>query len=521
MTGPQTDTQLWMRPLNSLEARLLPLATNSWHVTWSPDMQSIVYASTGQLGLRRMDLAGGPVRTLTEDATERSAWSRDGVIVFTPRTAPQRLMRVPSTGGPATPATELNVAAGEVAHYWPAFLPDGKRFIFLARNQDPSKSALFLASLDSTERTHLLDVHSMAEVVPGFLLYQREGTVYAHPFDESSARFTGDPVPIIENVQFNRTNGRAAFVTSSAGHLVYRTGESLSDGATLSWLDRTGKVVGTIGQPGGYTSGAMSPDNRRYVVGDVDKTGGRDLVMIDIERNVTSRFTSDAAIEQVPLWTIDGESVVFSSNRKGALDLYIKNAGGATPERPLFESAQDKNATAFSPDGKLLVFNVGRSPDRQIWALPLEGGAKPYRLLPDESGEHANARFSPDGKWLAYDAGNPSNVFVQPFPATGYREQISATRGGNPRWTADGRQIAFSGPDRSIMIADVTPSGGKLRVSAPRQLFQQRQLPGAPGFNMDGRAERFLLVVPPELTSGVSEAPLTVVVNWPSLAIKK
>ena len=524
-TGPQSAGRLWVRSLDTMDARPVPAADGGWHVVWSPDTQSIVFtAGSGAGVLKRVDLAGGPARTLAEDARERAAWSPAGVIVFTPRNPPQRLMRVPEDGsGAATPATELDAAAGETAHLWPVFLPDGRRFIYLARNQNPAKSALFLASLDSTERTHLLDVHSMAELVPGFLVYHREGTVYAHPFDEASARFTGNPVPIVEDVQFNATHGRAAFGTSRTGLLVFRTGGSNAEDAPLSWVDRSGKVTGTIGQPAGYYAGALSPDGRRYVVPVSDGSGGRDLVMIDIGRNITSRFTSDAASnEDSPIWTNDGESVVFSSNRKGALDLYIKNAGGAAPEQVLLESPVDKYATAFSPDGKLLLFSGASGDGRQTWVLPLAGDATPYRLFPHESEGHGSARFSPDGKWVAYNSGGPAaQVFVQPFPPTGYREQISASRGIYPRWSADGREIVFVGDDSRVMIADVTPDGRRLRVSAPRELFQQRQRANVLGFTMDSRAERFLMALPPASVSEASEAALTAIANWPSLIRKK
>jgi serine/threonine protein kinase/Tol biopolymer transport system component len=522
-TGEGGDQKLWIRSVGALEARPVAAAIGATQVAWSPDSQSIVFNLSGDNGLRRVDLAGGPARSLAEAASERSAWSREGVILFTPRTAPQPLMRVSAAGGPATPATELNAAAGEVSHAWPVFLADGKRFIFLARNEDRSKSALFLASLDSLERTHLVNVHSMADLVPGYMLYHRDGTVYAHPFDETSGRLSGDPVPIVEGVQINAVNGRAASATSRTGLLVYRTGES-NDQSTLTWLDRSGKIVGAIGQPGPYYSGALSPDGRRYVVPVANSTAGRDLVMIDLLRNITSAFTS-AAIETSPVWTNDGESVIFSSNRKGAFDLYIKNAGGATPERPLFESPDDKHASAFTPDGKDVVFHAGPNGARRIWALPLAGDTKPYRVFPDEAESHSVARFSPDGKWLAYQAGASANVFVQPFPPTGYREQISAAGGSNPVWTDDGRQIAFHGPQGAaiiaVMIADVTPTGDKLRVSAPRQLFTKVTRTGTFGFTMDGRAERFLLVVPPSQATGASGTPLTVIANWPSLVIKK
>jgi eukaryotic-like serine/threonine-protein kinase len=527
-TGLSGDQKLWLRSVGAIEAQPVAAATGATQVAWSPDSQSITFNLSGDNGLRRVDLAGGPARSLAEAAAERSAWSREGVILFTPRTAPQALMRVPAAGGPATPATELNAAAGEVSHAWPAFLPDGKRFIFLARNQDQSKSALFLASLDSMERTHLLDVHSMAELVPGFLLYHQDGTVYAHPFDDTSGRLTGDPLPIVEGVQVNAVNGRAAFATSPTGLLVYRTGRSNAE-STLTWLDRTGKVVGTIGEPGAYTRGALSPNGQRYVVPRQDSTNANagDLVMIDLARNIASAFTTSSPGATAPLWTLDGDSVVFSSNPKGVFDLYIKNAGGATPERLLYASADAKYASGFSPDGKWLAFSAGFGVSRQMWLLPTTGDSTPVRLFPDESASHSGATFSPDGKWVAYaavPAGGVSNVFVQPFPPTGYREQVSATTGTNPVWSADGRQIAFSGVSAEagpIRLADVTPTGTTLRISTPRELFTLVQRSGANGFTMDGRAERFLLVVPPSQASGATEAPLTVIANWPSLVKKK
>jgi serine/threonine protein kinase/Tol biopolymer transport system component len=534
-TGQGEDSRLWIRSVGTLEARPVPAANGAQQAAWSPDSQSIVFGVGGAVReLKRADLAGGPARRLAElPAGSRAAWSRDGVIVFPHGAAPLRLMRIPDAGGTATPATELNPAAGETAHAWPVFLPDGKRFIFLARNRDQSKSALYLASLDSMERTHLVDVHSMAEVVPGYLLYHRDGTLYAHPFDEVAAKLTGTAVPIVEDVQFNPGNGRAAFATSRTGLLVYRTGEALEDAATLSWLDRSGKVVGTIGQPAKYFRGALSPVGPRYVVPVEDAAGGRDLVMIETERNVPSPFTSGAATDDAPLWTNDGEWIVFSSNRKGVYDLYVKNAGGATPERLLYESPEDKYASAFSPDGKTLVFAEGPNGARRLLALPLvepsgagpttvAGEAKPYRVFPNESENHGSARFSPDGKWLAYSVGPgaSSTVFVQPFPTNGYREQVSPTRGSTAAWTADGRQIAFVGEGNSLMSVDITPAGNRLRVSAPREFFRQRQRRGAFGFTMDARAEQFLLVVPPVRTSDASNAPLTVIANWPSLLKK-
>lgn len=197
-------------------------------------------------------------------------------------------------------------------------------------------------------------------------------------------------------------------------------------------------------------------------------------------------------------------------------DLYIKDAGGAAPEQLLCESAETKFAYGHSPDGKLHLFQSGPFGERRVWGLPVGENGKPYRVFPNETGDHSVARFSPDGKWIVYQAG--TNVFVQPYPPTGYREQISATQGSGARWTADGRQIVFQGPDRFVMIVDVTPEGGRLRVGAPRPLFQTRQ--GIASF-VGARAERFLMVVPVAQSSEASAAPLTVIANWPSLVTKK
>ena len=523
-TSAEPTTRLWLRAIGSLEARAVPSADGAWHVAFAPDGRSIVFTgSGGQTGLKRVDLTGGPARTLSDDAFQRAAWGPEGVILFTARSH-RRLMRVAAAGGPATPVTELDEARGESEHAWPVFLPDGRRFVFLARTRDAAKSALFLGSLDSTERTHLVDALSMPEYVPGYLLYHRDGTLYAHPFDERSARFTGDPVPIAEDVQFNAANGRAAFAVSRTGVLAYRRGDALDQSSTLSWVDRAGKVVSTIGQPGQYLRGALSPDRRRFVVPVVEPaTRNMDLFMIDVERGISSRFTSDAANDNAPLWTHDGGSVIFSSNRKGALDLYIKSAGGAAPERVLFESPDDKYPQGVSPDGKLMLFTAGPIGGRRLWVLPLTGEATPSRVFPDASttASESTGRFSPDGRWIAYvESSGPlaSNVFVQPFPPTGYREQISASFGNHPAWSADGRTIAFMGPDNSLMTADVTPAGATLRVGAPQRLFSLRQSIGATGFTLDDRAEQFLLVIPTRTSQesdDTSRMPLTVIVNWP------
>jgi eukaryotic-like serine/threonine-protein kinase len=516
----EPDTVLWIRDLSTLEARRVPGSDGAWHVAWSPDSRSIVFVgSGGNSGLKRLDLTGGPPRTLAADATSRAAWSPLGVIVYEER-ASRRLMRIADTGSTPMPATELDTAAGETGHSWPAFLPDGRRFLFLARNADATKSAIYLASLDTMERTRLMDAHSMVDLVPGYLLYQQSGTLLARAFDADAGRLTGAEFPVAEDIQTNLGNGRAAF--AAAGNvLAYRAGAALGRDALLTWFDRQGRRVDTIGQLGPYRRPQLSTNGSRLVVPmrPTSSNFDSDLFVVDIARGIPIRFTSGGTAS-APLWTRDDSSIVFSAQPRGVLDLFIKPAGGAAPERPLLESPEEKRAESFSPSGDTLVFSVGPFGARRLWTTSMTGDPKPARLFPNSTDESEDqAAFSPDGKWIAYTAstGGVGNVFVQPFPPTGYRQQISATNGSDPDWTADMRHIAFVTNDNRIMLADVMPQGTTLGAGVPRELFQQRQVAGVTGFSMDARAERFLLVVDPAgSVDGVpsTQQPITIVVNW-------
>lgn len=517
----EPDTVLWARDIGAIDARRLPGSEGAWHPTWSPDSRSIVFSgSAGTSGLKRIDLAGGPARTLTSDATNRAAWSPLGVIVYEERTS-RRLVRMADNGSTPVPATELDTAAGENGHSWPAFLPDGRRFLFLARNTDTTKSALYLASLDTMERTRLMDTHSMVDIVPGYLVYQQAGTLMARPFDSDAGRITGDEFRVAENIQVNLGNGRAAF--AAAGDvLAYRAGAALGQDGTLTWYDRQGRPVSTVGQPGPYRRPQPSTTGSRLIVPmRISATSfDSDLFVVDIARGIPIRFTSGAGTASAALWTRGDSAIVFSALSNGVLDLFIKPAGGAAPERLLFASGEDKRAESISPSDETLVFSVGPFGGRKLWMMSMTGDPKPTRLFPNSTDDSEDAAaFSPDGKWVAYTAtkGGVSNVFVQPFPPTGYHQQISATNGNFPAWTTDMRHIAFVTNDSRIMLADVSAQGATLSAGVPRELFQQRQAVGVSGFSMDARAERFLLV--PDATgaaNGVpsSQQPITVVVNW-------
>jgi Tol biopolymer transport system component len=249
--GAESDPGvLYIRSLGSQEARMLSGTDGASNPFWSPDGRFVGFIAGGNL--KKVAVTGGSPVMLAEHPGGRPAWSSQGVILYTRSDDPSGLYRITDSGGQPTRVTELDRSRDELVHVFPIFLPDGRRFLFLGRSNDRSKSAIYLASLDSRTRTHLLDVHSQPDYAPGFLLYQRGGTVMAHAFDEKQGRLTGDAVAIAEGVDTDAINGRAAFSVSANGALIYRAGPATGGSGRLTWFDRSGKTLGTVAEKGFY-----------------------------------------------------------------------------------------------------------------------------------------------------------------------------------------------------------------------------------------------------------------------------
>ena len=334
----------------------------------------------------------------------------------------------------------------------------------------------------------------------------------AQPFDEKAGRLAGDAAPVIEGIDYNPANGRAAFSVSANGTLAYRASGS-SGTQTLTWFDRQGKRVGTVGEPGTYGGNPqVSRDGRWLAVSKADSAigaggGKNDIWTIDLERNVPTRLTSGPADDSVPVWSADGTHVIFRSNRKGGTyHLYQRAAGGGGADELLFESPDPKWPQSASPDGRFLLFNraMGAQKKSDVWALPLTGDRKPFSVISTEFNE-AGAVFSPDSRWIVYqsDESGSLHIHLQPFPTTGAKVRVSTTTGTLPQWSADGKQIFYRTSDNHIMVVDVT---SPLRPGVPKELFTQS---GA--WTIDPSGQRFLFVTSGD--AGVA-APITVVLNF-------
>ncbi|MDA2927732.1 hypothetical protein MYX78_10980, partial [Acidobacteria bacterium AH-259-G07] len=506
---------LWVRSLDSLTARSLPGTESAFHPFWSPDSRFIGFFSRAKL--KRVSLSGGPPQTLCDapDGTGGS-WNRDGTIVFNPHFGGP-LQYVSAAGGEAKPLTELDESRGETAHRWPGFLPDGRHFFYLALSSQPENRGIYLASLDSKEKKRLLSANlNAAYAEPGYLLFMRESTLMAQPFDKKGLELTGEPFPLAENVDRNEHSFSTAafFSVSENGVLTYRSGTGLSR-TQLVWFDREGKRLGPVGEPADYSNHELSPDGKRVAVGLLDpETQTRDIWLFDLARGTSSRLTFDAADDLNPVWSPDGTRVAFTSDRKGQRDIYQKMASGTGQDELLLESGEQKSVTDWSADGRFLLYNAPNpQTSGDVWMLPLSEEGKPTPFL-QQSFNEREAQFSPDGRWVTYTSNESGTrqVFVQPFPATGGKWQISTQGGVQPRWRRDGKELFYIAGS-NLMAVEVNTRGSSLEAGIPKVLFEApfAYLGRRNAYVVSADGRRFLIITPVEQAAS---SPITVVLNW-------
>jgi len=419
---------------------------------------------------------------------------------------------------------EPDASRGEVSLSWPFFLPDGRRYLVVARNADPAKSAVLLGSLDSKERTFLVNAHSSVDYAGGYLFYQSDGTLMAHPFDADSGKLTGEARPVLEDIRYNSANGRSAFSVSASGSIAFVTGANLTgaDGRRIMLFDRFGKSGKQVGAAGRYGQATLSPNGRMAVIGDEFPGSGnvRSLSLMDMDRGVLTRFTTGSDDERNPVWAPDSQSVVFQSRRGATYGIYRRSAaGGATRDELLFSSPETVSPTGFSKDGTLLLMTRGIAADQRVWVLPLTGDKKAVEAFPGATMANGSAMFSPDDKWIAYvENSGPSaaEVYVRPWPADDRRVRVSPSAGRSPRWAPDGMSIVYRAEDDSFQSVTLKPDGRSFMASPPVTLFTQPRMARLNWtYSTDARMEKFLLILPPEQKPGESEptVPITVMVN--------
>ncbi|MGA2715640.1 MAG: protein kinase, partial [Bryobacteraceae bacterium] len=370
---------LWIRPLALTTARVLAGTDGGTFPFWSPDSRYVAFFAGGKL--KKIDISGGPALTLADAPLGRGgSWNTDGMILFAPgNNGP--LLKVASSGGTPSPATSLEATKSR-NHRFPWFLPDGRHFLF--EGLVGADAVLRVGALDSRETVVLGPVDSNAVYSQGHLLFLRESTLMAQPFDEKSRTAQGEAIPVAEQVSFFGNNGRAGvFTVSVSGLLAYQTGGSVVR-ERLTWFDRGAKALGTLGEPGDFPNLELSPDGKSAAVAAVDAAGSQDIWIYDIARGLRTRFTFDPSPDRQPVWSPDGNTIVWD-RQKGKGQIYRKAADGKGTEQLLYEDAGVGSVTSWSPDGRFLLF--GRTTPGMgigVWSLPLtpEKPESPLRPAP-------------------------------------------------------------------------------------------------------------------------------------------
>ena len=515
--GATTDgrTVLWVRPLDSLQAQQLNGTEGAAHPFWSPDGRFIGFFADEKL--KKIEASAGPPVTLCDARLARGGtWNRDGVILFAP-TANSPVYRVPAAGGAATPITVLDPSQGETSHRWPFFLPDGKHFLFVAGTpytpKELPRNSIFVGSLDSKDRKFLLHSRSGAIYASGRILFLRENTLMAQPFDAKTLSLTGDAIPIADPVQEDEDRIVGMFSASENGTLIYAEGIS-SLTRQLVWMDRTGKKLGDLGGQDAYDDIELSPDGKR--ISFTLETPSPDIWSYDFARGLKTRLTFGSASAQSNLsavWSPDGSRIAYTSLRKGKFGIYQRPTDGSGGEEVLIEPKEDQSYPSdWSHDGKFLSYYATQQGVWVNWILPLTGDRKPYRFAPSPFTQMM-AHFSPDEKWVAYCSAESGRleVYAAPFAGAGGKWQISTAGGCKPVWRSDGKEIFYLATDNKLMAAEVNASASRLIVGSARPVFQtQPYLTGGSNYGVMPDGQRFVL----NYATQDPNAALTLVLNW-------
>jgi Tol biopolymer transport system component len=470
---------LYVQRIGSPNVTLMPGTQGATYPFWSPDGAYIAFFAGGKL--LKMSIAGGTPQTVTNVLAARGgSWGSRGVIVYAPGPS-SGIWRVNPDGSGAAPVTQelLANSKDQVTHRWPIFLPDGKQFLFWAGNfanpKDDRVSGIYVSSIDDKGQKLVLLCRSSVGYDSQHLFYADDNRqLVSVPFDTSAARILGSATAIANLINFQPSTYWAAFSVAWNGTVVYNTGAGGSLSA-LTWMDRSGKELGRVGDVGVIANPNLSPDDSRVAVDITDvKANNVDIWLQSAGVfGAAARFTFDPEEEASAVWSRDGSMLAYRSSLGRGASIFVKRANGLERETSIGQAPtwEDSVPNSWTPDGQGILCTDFAPTDLHLEMWPITGGS-PTRFLSSKSNQ-SNGQISRDGKWLAYasDESGIWEIYVTSFPAAAGKWQVSRGGGTEPRWRGDGKEIFYIGPTGMLMAVPVSGENG-FSTGTPAPLFQ-------------------------------------------------
>jgi len=506
---------LWLHPLDESGERLL--ADSAVFPFWSPDSKSVGWSADGKLW--RLDLAGGTPMAICDrgPSQNHATWTRDGRILFV--SAYRDLMQVPASGGSPAILTTVDAALGQIHSL--ELLPNGRLLIWVQNPKSDSGAIYALSLSHSAQPVRLMTSDSEVQVAPtpdgrNYLLMRAGQKLVAQELDIDTPRLIGAPHTIAEQVG-SPGGPLISLGVSTGGILAYS--KDTPNWSRLIWLDRAGKPLETLTEPGPYIDLRLSPDGHRIAL--ALREGSNDKIwLLDAGRRMLSRFTSSSGFARYPIWSPDGRTVVF--HKTG--DLFRKGTMGSGDEQLIakLDRSLQLNPSDWTRDGRFILYSRGSTETKlDLWILPVtpEGnlakGSQPKPYLSTPFNE-SNGRFSPEANplWVAYQSDETGRyeIYIASFPEPRRRLQITSTGGTFPQWGPDGRELFYISPDDKLMTVGLRMGPEGIEPSTPQELFALASTLYTSVYEVAPDGKR-ILVNQREQNS----EPLEVIVNWPAL----
>ncbi len=512
------QTMLFVRPLDSLEARPLNGTRGAAYPFWSPDSRTLAFFSNGKL--QRVDIDGGPVVTLCPAGNGKGgSWAPDGTILFAPSHV-SAIHRVPASGGEPEPVTTLAQGAGQRSHRFPIWLPGGKHFIYMVwkqgRQTGGSESYLHVAALDGSLDRELLLCRTNTVFANGHLLYVVESNLMARPFSIAKLDFTGPAVPLERDVLTLEGAHWGVFSASADGILAYHRGEGRFGLDVLEWIDPRTGAAERLGEPGFVQGFAAGPRGDVVALGLADeKQGTFDIWLQDVARGLRTRFTFDPESEMRPVWSPDGRWLAYRADGVAVSAILRQPASGGGAPDTLISSRDVIFPTDWSPDGRTLCYaSIDTAGEYDLWLMSVEGDRSPHSHFVTRFNE-AGGAFSPDGRWLAYmsDENGSIEVFVAAVAPGGGRWRVSSGTGMWPRWSPAGDRLFYITMEGVVMSTEVADDGAALRLGRTATVAESvRVTPGISTLDVDPSTGRLLVQ---RAADSRARTPLILVADWP------